>query len=156
MPLKRENIKRILQWNDGQSADFLQQWAGRGYTYPLTTEQVERKLRCGDRIYEADFNGNIIGSIEIMEIVQETNIAQIGRYILNPKETGKGHGTEILRVFSRYCFENLGLTGLRLSVFDFNKNACRCYEKAGFIKDGETKRPNGWIAIEMKLLPQFL
>jgi len=53
MPLRREHIKRISQWNDRQGADFLQQWAGRGYTYPLTAEQVERKLKCGDKIYAA-------------------------------------------------------------------------------------------------------
>ena len=62
-------------------------------------------------------------------------------------------GQKYYGLFSKYCFENLGLAGLRLSVFDFNKSACRCYEKVGFIKVGEAERPNGWKAIEIDLLP---
>jgi RimJ/RimL family protein N-acetyltransferase len=49
--------------------------------------------------------------------------------------------------FQEFGFEKLGLT-----VFDFNKSAFKCYEKAGFQVSGQEIRPNGWVAIKMEIV----
>ena len=49
---------------------------------------------------------------------------------------GKGYGTDAMRVFMRYAFEELNLHRLTLRVFGFNKRAIRSYEKCGFHHEG--------------------
>jgi hypothetical protein len=34
--LERADFKKIVEWNEGKSEEFLLQWAGPLYEYPLT------------------------------------------------------------------------------------------------------------------------
>ena len=36
--LSREDAKMIVKWNEGLDEDFLYQWAGPGYTYPISSD----------------------------------------------------------------------------------------------------------------------
>lgn len=38
--LDEENAECIVKWNAGKDADFLMKWAGLGFTYPITKEQL--------------------------------------------------------------------------------------------------------------------
>jgi len=54
-------------------------------------------------------------------------------------------------------FDELGLHRIDLLVFDFNRGAIKCYEKAGFIKEGHIReaRKNGneyWSLYQMSIL----
>lgn len=49
---------------------------------------------------------------------------------------GKGYGTDAMRVFMRYAFEEWNLHRLTLRVFGFNQRAIRSYEKCGFVHEG--------------------
>jgi hypothetical protein len=33
----------IVKWNQGKDFDFLTQWSGRGYQYPITVEQINAR-----------------------------------------------------------------------------------------------------------------
>ena len=77
--------------------------------------------------------------------------ASIGHFLVAPAKTGKGYGTEALRLFVSKVFAELPVDTLELNVFNFNKAAILCYQKAGFIKTGEAIRPNGWIAVNMEI-----
>ena len=154
-PLEKKDVNCIVAWNAGKDADFLTQWAGRGYRYPLTETQITERLPTNTgtnyKIYGIILDGIIIGTIELMKIDLNTGRATIGRYLLDPAKIGKGYGTEALKLFVKYVFAEMPLTALELNVFDFNKAAIRCYEKAGFIKTSEVLRPNGWIAVNMEI-----
>lgn len=39
--IKKEDLKKIIEWNVNKSADYLLQWAGPMYNYPLLLAQVE-------------------------------------------------------------------------------------------------------------------
>jgi RimJ/RimL family protein N-acetyltransferase len=153
--LKKNNVISIVAWNQGKDADFLAQWAGRGYRYPITEEQIIARLTVSPgadyKIYGVMMDGSLIGTIELMEIDLTAKRAKIGHYLLDPAKTGKGYGTTALKLFVEYIFDKVPLETLELTVFDFNKAAIRCYEKAGFNKTREVTRPNGWIAITMEI-----
>lgn len=77
-----------------------------------------------------------IGNIEIMEI--KNNIGEMG-IAITPKQQDKHFGQEAIKRFIEYAFNDLGLDGLELNVYNFNPRGIKCYEKVGFIKDGPGK-----------------
>ena len=147
--LQPGQIEKIICWNDGKDEDFLRQWSGRGYAFPLTDEQIERRLEEGAEIFSACLQGEMIGTIELIRR-SEDGAGLIGRFLLDPTRTGKGLGTAVLQAFMEYSRTVLGLSMLTLSVFDFNIGACRCYEKCGFEETERVTCPNGWVAIQMR------
>ncbi len=48
-----------------------------------------------------------------------------------------GYGTDAVITLTEYCFKHLNYHKVYLYVYESNKRAIRCYEKAGFIKEGE-------------------
>jgi RimJ/RimL family protein N-acetyltransferase len=52
---------------------------------------------------------------------------------------GKGYGTDAMRVLMRFCFTELNLARLTLSVFAYNERAQRSYLKAGFQVEGRQR-----------------
>ena len=74
-----------------------------------------------------------IGNIEILEI--KNNIGELG-IAITPKKQNNHFGQEAIKRFIEYSFNNLGLDGLELDVYDFNLRGIKCYEKTGFIKTG--------------------
>ena len=147
--LRRENIPAIIEWNTGRDADFLQQWSGRGYAYPLTAAQIEGHLAEGAEVFEILRDGAMIGTIELMSR-KENGAGHIGRFLLDPTQTGKGLGTAAMEAFLAYAKAELALKAITLSVFDFNIGAHRCYEKCGFAEIERVTRPSGWVAIQMR------
>ena len=77
-----------------------------------------------------------IGNIEIMEI--KDNVGEMG-IAITPKKQDKHYGQEAIKRFIEYAFNTLNLDGLELNVYNFNPRGIRCYEKVGFIKDGQGK-----------------
>lgn len=148
--LKSDNIENIVIWCENKDADFLNQWAGRGYEYPLTRQQIEKRLSDGAEIYEIDSDEQMIGTIEIITREEESEVALIGRFLLNPELTGKGLGTKALNAFINFCKTEYSIRKIRLSVFDFNIAAFKCYKKCGFSEIETVMRPNGWKAICME------
>ena len=156
VPLEKNNANCIVAWNKGKDADFLTQWAGRGYRYPITEEQITARIIASAgadyKIYGIMMNENLLGTIELMNINRNAKRATIGRFLIDPAKTGKGYGTKALKLFAEGVFNETPITTLELTVFDFNKAAIRCYESVGFVKTSEVVRPNGWIAITMEIV----
>jgi len=147
--LQPEQIASIVGWNAGRDADFLQQWSGRGYTHPLTAAQIEAHLADGAEVFSILRDGKMIGTIELMAR-KENAVGHIGRFLLDPAQTGKGLGTAAMEAFLAYAKKELALEAITLSVFDFNVGALRCYEKCGFAEIERVTRPSGWVAIQMR------
>ena len=98
-------------------------------------EWIKSKLEENAIIFsmiEKDTN-EFIGNIEIMGI--KNNIGEMG-IAITPKQQDKHFGQEAIKRFIEYSFNNLGLDGLELNVYNFNPRGIKCYEKVGFIKDG--------------------
>ncbi|MDR1540887.1 MAG: GNAT family N-acetyltransferase [Clostridiales bacterium] len=142
LPIEFSDIEEVLAWNEGKDLNFLAQWAGNGYNYPLTYEQVFGKILKSRRrdggckvfkiILEEESVSRPIGTIELNEARMPRHSAMVCRYLLSEQHQGKGLGTLALMVLVKMAFFDMGYKMLRLKVFEYNKPAIRCYEKAGF------------------------
>ena len=150
--LNSNNTHLIVNWCKNKDESFLRQWAGNGYSYPLTEQQICDRLADGAEIYEAHLDDKMIGTIEVISRNKQEHTALIGRFVLDQTIVQKGLGTKILLAFLEYCKEMLGIREVTLYVFDFNFAAHRCYQKCGFVEEGIEERPNGWKAIRMRKL----
>ncbi len=155
LPLEKADAVNIVKWNDNKTSDFLLQWSGSGYVYPVSEKQIidriEAMASSGYKIYKIVREDEMIGTIEMINVDEENKSAKIGRYLLNPELTGKGYGAIALEKFASFAFNEMGLKKVWLSVFDFNKAAIRCYEKVGLKSVSQEVRDNGWTAINMEI-----
>lgn len=143
--LEKEDFAKILKWNEGKSEDFLLQWAGPHYKYPLTFSQLEeyfikeaKKENFTTFIYKImlDNTDEVIGTVELREIDKENRVGRVCRFLIGEESTrGKGIGTEVLKELLSIGFKEIKFHKITLGVFDFNHCAIRCYEKAGFVKE---------------------
>ena len=124
--IEKDNILLLCKWSNERGEIFQEQWMGSEVSFPLTYEKIE-KLENKFSI----FNGE-----EFIGIIQEVRIKEdnihIGRFVLNPKKTGSGLGTEALKEFIDFIFKDENIQSISLTVFDFNKSAKRVYDKLGF------------------------
>ena len=160
------DISRLIGWIP--DARFLLQWAGPQYKYPLDAAQLlatiekTRGERPSHYMFTAfhQMEGTVIGHIELMSVDYEKKIAVLGRVLIGQTESrGKGWGTAIVAEALNYGFNTLGLTEIKLVVFDFNQPAITCYKKLGFAEyefreNARQFENERWNLMQMKLNKQ--
>ena len=98
------------------------------------------------RVYYAvdDERQVVIGRISLREIKWRESarlgIGFGGRYV------SQGYGTEALRLFLDYYFQQLEFQRMVLDVAAINVRALRCYERCGFKRTGSSYEPLPWNA----------
>jgi RimJ/RimL family protein N-acetyltransferase len=103
-------------------------------------------------------SGEVIGHGEIGSIDYRNYCGTICRILIGPPEMrGKGYGVQLVKALLYLAFEQLALHRVDLYVFDFNKEAIRCYEAAGFQIEGrmrEARKHNDeyWSSYIMSIL----
>lgn len=78
----------------------------------------------------------MIGELSIFDIDEENKKAGFRISMASISLTGKGYGTEAIKIILSFVFEQLQLNRLQLEVFSHNLRGIRAYEKVGFIKEG--------------------
>lgn len=161
---ERIDFKQLIDWID--SPQFLLQWGGPAFAYPLTENQLEKYIENANNensdtlIYKVTDNetGNVIGHISLGKIDRINKSARVGKVLVGDKSVrGKGVGKLLMKEILKVAFDELNLHRVSLGVFDFNLSAIACYEKAGFIKEGllRDSRKNDdeyWNLWEMSIL----
>jgi RimJ/RimL family protein N-acetyltransferase len=137
------DIGQLLVWVD--SPEFLMQWAGPVFSFPLDEGQFRKHLlqangpnpklmafKMVDRANQA-----MVGYLELAAIDRVDRSATLARVLVGP-EGARNHGLgyQAVRAALGIAFEQLDLHRVGLGVFDFNHRAIRCYEKAGFRHEG--------------------
>ena len=144
-----DDIKHIFEWNE-ESEEFLKQWSN--FTYPLTEQQFKERIDSNEYdVLVIEEDKMPVGTIQIFKFDREKKAARVGCYLIKPETRNKGIGCEALKAVVNYAFNNEGLLSLNLGVFDFNKSAQKCYEKAGFVKTNEYVGARGWKAYTMEI-----
>ena len=131
-----------------KSPEFLLQWAGPIFNYPLDNAQLDEYINGagGDfvkrkifKLIVADTN-EVVGHIELNDIDEKNKSATLCRVLIGePSLRGKGIGTQMVTKLLTIGFEQLGLHRIDLVVFDFNKAAINCYKRAGFTIEGRLR-----------------
>jgi len=88
--------------------------------------------------------------VELDFIRWDEKTCTVCRFILGREYRNRGYGVNVLDLLCDYAFNELSMNKVKLSVFDFNAGAYKCYIKAGFKIAGVVVRPNAWKAIEME------
>jgi RimJ/RimL family protein N-acetyltransferase len=140
---ERSDFKQLIHWID--SPEFLLQWGGPQFDYPLNESQLEKYIENANHetsdtlVYKVIHKetGNVIGHISLGNIDRKNKSARIGKVLVGDKNIrGQGIGQLIVKEILKIAFEELKLHRVSLGVFDFNQSAIACYEKAGFKKEG--------------------
>jgi len=139
-PFARTDFERLIGWIP--SADFMLQWSGPQFSYPLTVAQLEEYIRSAELspplryIYKAvdSGSGRVVGHIELsMAGADSGTIARV--LVGDPALRGQGIGQQMVRCAVEVAFDALKLDSLHLSVFAFNRAALSCYQRLGFAID---------------------
>ena len=141
-PFTYSDFARLIGWIKFPA--MLIQWAGPiEFSYPLSEEQLKKYLlasegvRSSRRIYTAVAeDGNACGHIELGAINYENQTASLCRVFVSLDYRGKGICTPMVEQVLRIGFSDLNLRRIELKVYGFNSAGIRCYEKAGFVKEG--------------------
>lgn len=150
--IEKSQFKILVQWNEMHDADYLLQWAGSKYQFPIAEEQIEKRAELTDvQIYAAFMEEKMIGSVEL-DVDSQNKAAFICRLLIDDNEQSKGYGTSILNKLIEMAYHDMGLEKLQLHVFCFNVGAIRCYEKCGFrVKAYEQCNESRWCYYTMEL-----
>lgn len=139
---EKEDIPELLDWMKDSDTEFLIQFAGPKYRFPLDEKQLLDTLY--DKsilVFKAvdETTGTTIGHCQLMKIDLPNKSASIGRVLIKPDKRNLGYGYAMLKELINYATSVFKLKQLSLRVFDFNQSAIRCYLKLGFV---ESKREN--------------
>jgi len=84
-------------------------------------------------------NDTLIGNISLNEIDQISRRADVGLFIGEPENRGKGYGAEAIRLIIEYGFQTLNLHNIKLRVHADNPRGIACYKKVGFREFGRRR-----------------
>lgn len=138
-PMEAKDWTRLVQWTD--SPEFLLQWAGPKFRFPLDEAQLLRHVE-EEGVFRRNFkvvlpdDAEMVGHVELNQIDLQNRSATVSRVLLDPHRRGGGWGQAMVGEVVRIAFEELHLHRLDLYVFDFNCSAIACYEKVGFRREG--------------------
>ncbi len=129
---KKENFKILIDWICDE--DTMLKFAGIGFKYPLTVEQLEDYiLKYPDRLIYLglDENGSPITYGEI--IPQDSDSARLGHLIIGDKEQrGRGLGQKLIQSLNDEAKLKLNIKRMDLYLLGGNRVAEKCYLNYGF------------------------
>lgn len=138
---RQDDFPHIRKWvNDRATTEYLSPIFWFPQTEADTTDFLNRAMRAAPNaayFVIADIKDeSFIGQMDIFEINWKIRKGILGTVIGSEAARGKGYGTEALKLMQDYAFGVLGLERLELDVYAQNARAIRCYEKAGFKREG--------------------
>ena len=105
----------------------------RSFTYEEEMKWIENKLNNNNILFSMIEKGTnkFIGNIELLEISNKIGELAI---CITPSMQNKHYGSESILRFIKYCFEELELENIELSVYSHNDKAINLYKKIGFVE----------------------
>ncbi|WP_140420935.1 GNAT family N-acetyltransferase [Bacillus cereus] len=156
---KKSDFKQLINWIN--SEEFLIQWSGNAFVFPLDEQQLEKYIESENTLafkVVDEETSDVIGHISLGQIDNINKSARIGKVLVgNTKMRGRSIGKRMMKAVLHIAFDELKLHRVTLGVYDFNTSAISCYEKIGFVKEGllrESKRVGEtyWNLWEMSML----
>ena len=138
-PMREEDAEVYAKWmNDSMITDSL------GSSTMVFSEEAERSW-LEENLGEYQFaivekeSDILIGNCGIQEVSHTFQRAEIGLFIGEEKNRGKGYGKEVLSLLLEYCFDTLNMHNVMLKVFSFNEQAIHTYKRVGFKEIGRRR-----------------
>ncbi len=133
--IKKEDINDIYEWvNIEENRKFT------GTQYPISEFEHEKWLNTVTTLCDMKL-------FLVLDKIDEKKIGTIGlknfdftnrnvELFINLGISG-GYGSDAVATLTEYCFRQLNYHKVYLHVFESNRRAIRCYEKAGFTIEGK-------------------
>lgn len=159
-----EDFQQLINWIKDE--ELMTMWAGNLFRFPLTTTSLEwyiENTNIPDKsdafVFKAvDEDGETVGHISLGGISWSNRSARITRVLVGDNlQRGKGCCQQMIKAALAVAFGELKLHRISLGVYDSNHSATRCYEKAGFLREGVHRdilwyQEKWWSMIEMSIL----
>lgn len=160
------DFAQLMDWIKDEEA--LMNWSGSLFSYPLTQSSLEWYIEDVNDIEESEAfvykaieqdTQKVVGHISLGTVSRKNRSARISRVLIDPESQGKGYCMQMVRAVLQIGFEELKLHRICLGVYDFNKAAMRCYEKAGMVIEGTNRdcllfKGKWWSLVEMSMLEE--
>jgi len=141
--IERDDVPTFVRWfNDPEVRKYLLLHT------PMSMAQEERWFeKLADRedhIFAIDANVEEqwihIGNVGLHNFDWKNRSAIFGIVLGEKAYWGQGYGTDAARAMLNFAFGTLNLHRVELEVFEYNPRAMRCYEKAGFRREGTRRK----------------
>jgi ribosomal-protein-alanine N-acetyltransferase len=148
--LKPHQAQQVLDYYL-RNKDFLQNWeperGRRFYTYDYQQEllkeeyqEIKDKSKLRLWIYKKEDKEKTIGSICFSNIIYGNFLSCFLGYKLDKEEINKGYTTEAVKKGISIMFEEYKLHRVEANIIPENTGSIKVVEKAGFEKEGYSKR----------------
>ena len=132
IPFKEEHFDILINWIKDE--DTMLKFAGIGFQYPLTSEQLQNYIQKypARQFYLA--LDELLKPVAYGEIIpQDTESARLGHLIIGESQNrGKGLGKQLINLLIEKAKEKLAIQRMDLFLLSGNELAQNCYLKAGF------------------------
>jgi RimJ/RimL family protein N-acetyltransferase len=160
------DFTQLIDWIKDEEA--LMNWSGSLFSFPLTKESMDWYIEDVNDISNSDAfiykaiettTGKVVGHISLGGISKKNKAGRISRVLVDPASQGKGYCCQMVKAVLKIGFEDLHLHRICLGVYDFNKAAIRCYQKAGLVIEGTNRdcllfKDKWWSLVEMSILEE--
>lgn len=161
----KKDFQQLIDWIHDEH--LLMNWSGSLFSFPLTKKSMEwyiedtNNLETSDAlVYKVVDNKTdmAVGHISLGNISRKNRSARISRVLVGDTvEKGRGLCGAMIKAISKVGFEDLNLHRISLGVYDFNRSAIRCYERAGYVREGLQRdilkyEDKYWSLVEMSML----
>lgn len=102
-----------------------QQWLGQQTSY--TRGEYQFAIEDGE--------GYLVGRCGVTRLDWKNRVAELAIMIGAPYRR-RGYGQEAMELLCDFCFQEMNLHKLKVSVLAVNEAAVRCYERCGFVREG--------------------
>ena len=136
-PMFLDDLEQYTRWmNDIEVTRYLGQ-AARCYSLESERKALEKLVSEGYNFAVVlKEEERLIGNASIFDVNHLHQRAEIGLFIGEAKDRGKGYGQEIVRLLVDFGFKYLNLNNIMLKVISGNTAAINAYKKCGFKEFG--------------------
>ncbi|WP_262327480.1 GNAT family N-acetyltransferase [Carboxylicivirga litoralis] len=142
--LEPEDINLLYEWENNMKI-----WEVSNTLTPFSKHQLVKYIEQAQLdvfqtkqlrlIIELELSKEVLGMIDLFDFDGFHQRGGVG-IIIHENHRQKGYAFEALKLFSDYCFQQLGLNQLYANISINNKASIALFEKAGFKLAGVKKR----------------
>lgn len=137
-PMRVDDMPLIMRWfNDPDVRHWLHQSDRPDATLEVVREHFWRPVADGRAVaWVIEAEGRPVGTLRLLEIDLQHGRAELAVSIGESEYWNRGFGTDAIRQALNHAFRTLDLRRVGLITDADNARGIRCYEKAGFVREG--------------------
>src|SRR5438874_1392086 len=137
------DAERSAAWSG--TADMIRLMGDR-YQAPVAAmeaylrEELSKPPAYGEQLFAIETkDGRHIGNMGLSDVAPEQRRARIAIRIGDAEDRAKGYGSDAMRTFLRFAFEEMNFNRIELEVFEYNARAIAAYKKCGFVEEARLR-----------------